>query len=153
MKAYIDTSVYNRPFDDQTQPRIWLETLSFSVILQFIKSETLELVTSSVIEYENSKNPYPERKRWVNSCLLFSAIHVTMSPSIRTRALQLEERKIRALDAFHLACAESAASDYFLTCDDKLIKRYQRKDMIACNPVEFVLIITEEYHGERSSDE
>ncbi len=28
MKVYLDTSVYNRPFDDQTQPRIWLETMA-----------------------------------------------------------------------------------------------------------------------------
>lgn len=32
--VYLDTSVYNRPFDDQTQPRIWMETLALSVILQ-----------------------------------------------------------------------------------------------------------------------
>ncbi len=153
MKVYIDTSVYNRPFDDQTQPRIWLETLSFSVILQFVKSESIDLVTSSVIVFENSKNPFPERKRWVNSCLTFSTHHVTMNPTIRVTALQLEQQGIKALDAMHLACAELRTCDYFLTCDDKLIKRYQGKDMVICNPVEFVLIITEEHYDEHSSHE
>jgi len=38
MKVYLDTSVYNRLFDDQTQPRIWLETLAFAVILQMIEA-------------------------------------------------------------------------------------------------------------------
>ena len=38
MKIYIDTSVYNRPFDDQTQPRIWLETLALGLILQVIEA-------------------------------------------------------------------------------------------------------------------
>ena len=37
-RIYLDTSVYNRPFDDQTQPRIWLETLAFAVILQMVES-------------------------------------------------------------------------------------------------------------------
>ena len=37
MKVYLDTSVYNRPFDDQTQPRICLETLAFVVVLQMVE--------------------------------------------------------------------------------------------------------------------
>ena len=49
MKIYLDTSVYNRPFDDQAQPRIWLESVSFSMILQLIETQKIELVTSSVI--------------------------------------------------------------------------------------------------------
>ena len=57
MKVYLDTSVYNRPFDDQTQPRIWLETLAFALILQMVEAESIQLITSSVLEYENSRNP------------------------------------------------------------------------------------------------
>ncbi len=45
VKVYLDTSVYNRLFDDQTQPRIWLETLAFAVILQIVETGSLELVT------------------------------------------------------------------------------------------------------------
>ena len=33
-KVYLDTSVYNRPFDDQNQTRIRLETESFLSILE-----------------------------------------------------------------------------------------------------------------------
>jgi hypothetical protein len=44
-KVYLDTSVYNRPFDEQRQARIWLETLAFSVILQMIENHDIELVT------------------------------------------------------------------------------------------------------------
>ncbi len=40
MRIYLDTSVYNRPFDDQTQARIALETLAYTVILQMIESGT-----------------------------------------------------------------------------------------------------------------
>jgi hypothetical protein len=31
MKIYLDTSVYNRPFDDQTQVKIFLETKPVSL--------------------------------------------------------------------------------------------------------------------------
>ena len=58
LRIYLDTSVYNRPFDDQTQPRIWFETLAFGVILQMVAADTVELVNSTVVEYENSRNPF-----------------------------------------------------------------------------------------------
>ena len=48
MLVYIDTSVYNRPFDEQTQPRIWLETIAFSISLQFLKAGAFDLIFSSV---------------------------------------------------------------------------------------------------------
>ncbi len=65
MRVYLDTGVYNRPFDDQTQPRIWLESLAFSIILQMIKSGELELITSTVIAYETGRNPFAQRREWV----------------------------------------------------------------------------------------
>jgi hypothetical protein len=48
VKLYLDTSVYNRPLDDQTQPRIWLETLALGLILQLVESGDATLVNSSV---------------------------------------------------------------------------------------------------------
>jgi hypothetical protein len=64
LKVYLDMSVYNRPFDDQTQPRIWLETLALGIILQMIEAGEIELVSSSVLRYEHSRNPFfPLRKQ------------------------------------------------------------------------------------------
>jgi hypothetical protein len=57
VRVYLDTSVYSRPFDDQSQPRIWLETLAVSVIFQMIDQGELELVTSTVLLYETNRNP------------------------------------------------------------------------------------------------
>jgi len=34
LRIYMDTSVKNRPFDDLSQPRIWLEALAFAIIFQ-----------------------------------------------------------------------------------------------------------------------
>jgi hypothetical protein len=65
VKIYIDTSVYNRPFDDQTQPRIWLETLALGLILQLVESGEATLVNSSVLAFENSRNPFPVRREWM----------------------------------------------------------------------------------------
>lgn len=62
MRVYLDTGVYNRPFDDQTQPRIWLEALAFSIILQMVESGDLELITSTVLAYETGRNPFSQRR-------------------------------------------------------------------------------------------
>ncbi|NQT72350.1 MAG: PIN domain-containing protein [Chloroflexi bacterium] len=145
MKIYLDTSLYNRPFDEQTQPRIWLETMALTMIFQMIESEQVDLVTSSVVDFENNKNPFPERKEWVNGCLKLSKQKVVLDTSIRERALELGgQQRIKPIDALHLACGESGQADFFLTCDDRVVKRYRGKKMVVLNPVQFMLKATEE---------
>jgi predicted nucleic acid-binding protein len=143
IRIYLDTSVFNRPFDDQTQPRIWLETLAFSIILQMVESETALLITSTVIDYETGRNPHRLGRIWVKKVMALSAEHQLVDPSIKQRAIILEQSGLTPLDALHLACAETAGSDYFVTCDDRLINRYQRIDrqeLVVCNPTEFIRI-------------
>lgn len=139
MKVYLDTSVYNRPFDDQTQPRIWLETLAFAVILQMVEARSLELVTSSVLEYENSRNPFRLRRNWVARCSRLASVHHEVDEDIKGRAQELEQQGLKAVDALHVACAEAAGSEYFLTCDDRLVRRYQGEKVRVLNPVDFVV--------------
>jgi len=139
VKVYLDTNVYNRPFDDQTQPRIWLETLAFAVILQMIEAETVELVTSSVLEYENSRNPFLLRRNWVDHCSRLASYHHRVDERTRRRAEELERQGIKAIDALHVACAEAAGCEYFLTCDDRVVRRYQGERLRVLNPVDFVV--------------
>jgi predicted nucleic acid-binding protein len=138
VKLYLDTSVYNRPFDDQTQPRIWLETLSLALILQWIESGGTELVNSAVLEFENSRNPLVLRRDWMARCLQMSSLYQTVDPDIRERANVLEKKHLGAIDSLHLASAEAAGCDYFLTCDDRLLKKHKLFTVIAMNPVDFV---------------
>ena len=56
-KVYLDTSAYNRPFDNQTQPKIFLESQAVVIILQMVETQMIELISSSVLAYENSRNP------------------------------------------------------------------------------------------------
>ena len=103
MRVYLDTSVYNRPFDDQRQPRTWLETLAFTVILQLIESMTIELIVSETVQYENSRNPYPLRRQWVERCLAMASSKQSLDENIFHRALEFERNGIHAVDALHLA--------------------------------------------------
>ncbi|GGA02700.1 hypothetical protein [Okeania sp. KiyG1] len=42
IRVYLDTSVYNRPFDDQTQNKIALETEAVLLILGMIENREIE---------------------------------------------------------------------------------------------------------------
>jgi hypothetical protein len=46
------------------------------------------------------------------------------------------------MDALHIACAEAMDCDYFLSCDDRLLKRYKDHLLEVKNPVEFIFLLT-----------
>jgi predicted nucleic acid-binding protein len=138
-KIYLDTSAYNRPFDDQTQPKIFLESQAVAIILQMIETELFQLVSSSVLEYENSRNPYPIKQEAMNRSLKTAQLRQEVNEPIQQRAEQLEHNGLKAIDALHVACAEAVDSDWFITCDKRLINRCSGLTMKVVNPVDFVL--------------
>jgi hypothetical protein len=58
IKIYLDNCTYNRPFDDQTQIRISLETDAKRHIQRLIVENNLDLVYSYVSRLENDDNPF-----------------------------------------------------------------------------------------------
>jgi predicted nucleic acid-binding protein len=138
-KIYLDTSAYNRPFDDQTQPKIFLESQAVVIILQMVETKMVELISSSVLEYENSRNPYPIKQEAMSRYLQIAGFRQEVNEEIRQRAEQLEQNGLKAVDALHIACAEAVGSDYFITCDKRLINRCSGLAMKVINPVNFVL--------------
>ena len=71
-KVYLDMNIYNRPFDDQSQIRIKLETIAVFAILQMVKMGKLKLVWSFILDYENSLNPYDDIRLVHRACFFFS---------------------------------------------------------------------------------
>ena len=53
-------------------------------------------------------------------------IAILITEEIETRALNLQSRGFRALDALHLASAESGEVDFFCTCDDRFLSRIRQ---------------------------
>jgi predicted nucleic acid-binding protein len=142
-KIYLDTSVFNRPFDDQNQTRIKLEAEAFLSILEKAVSGAIIIIGSSTLLYENSRNPFTERKERVSSYLDIASKIIALSDNVKIRAVSLECAGIEPIDALHLACAEAGGAEYFVTCDDNIIKKV-RKDqtmvqLAVCGPLEFVL--------------
>lgn len=85
-RVYLDTSTYNRPFDDQTQPKIFLETQAVVIILQMVEAKAVELISSSVLEYENSRNPYPIKQEAMSQYLQLAEFRQEVGEAIRKRA-------------------------------------------------------------------
>ena len=56
MKIYLDNCSYNRPFDDQTQMKIHLETEAKLYIQASVRDGKYDLVWSYMLDYENDEN-------------------------------------------------------------------------------------------------
>jgi len=145
LKLYCDTNVYNRCFDEQSQLRIRLECTAIEGIYALAEAGRLELTWSFMLDYENSLNPHADRKEWVELLFRLCTDTIAPSPQILTLARRLMKlRKLKPRDAIHVACAQFAGCDFFITCDDVLIKRASRGDRRSVlqvpivNPVEFI---------------
>ena len=113
MKIYLDTSSINRVFDDQSQPRIFLESSAMIAILAMVENKSFSLVSSEVLLFENSRNPFEERCVFVSSVLAQAKIVQTINPALLNRARQIESVDgISGLDALHLACAEKLRCEF-----------------------------------------
>ena len=141
-RIYLDTSTYNRPFDDQTQPKIFLESQAVVIILQMIEAKEVDLISSTVLEYENNRNPYEIKQEAMNRYLQLARLRQEVDEVISQRATELEHNGLKAIDALHIASAEAVESEYFITCDKRLINRCAGLAMKVLNPVDFVLEMT-----------
>ncbi len=144
MKIYLDTSVYNRPYDDQSQAKIYLETQATIIIFTLIENHQLESVNSSVLEYENQQNPFPIIQQAIKKYLKETTLFQPLNETIKQRAKQLQTRGIKAIDALHVASFEASKSDYFITCDKRLLNRCQMLNIRAINPIDFIQELDDE---------
>ncbi len=123
MRIYLDLCIYNRPFDDQHQPRIVIETIEFLFLLSEAIDKKITIINSFVLEDENSKNPFIDRKNKIYDLLKVALEYVSYSEELENRAKEIEKFGIMAMDALHIACAEMAKADFFVTCDDLLVQK------------------------------
>ena len=52
---YLDTNVYSRPFDDQTQPDIQEEANAFLEVVREIEAERYTLLCSDILGFEGER--------------------------------------------------------------------------------------------------
>ncbi|MCI5148804.1 MAG: PIN domain-containing protein [Candidatus Electrothrix sp. MAN1_4] len=122
MKIYLDNCCLNRPFDDQSNLRIHLESEAVKAILSLCEQQQWHLVSSNIMKFEIANTPDEARRKRLD--LISGLTESVVRPDSATglRAKKFEQKGLQAIDALHLACAEEGA-DVFLTVDDKLLKR------------------------------
>jgi len=126
MKLYLDACCLNRPFDDQSQTRVRLESEAVLSILELAVAGSLEIIGSDIIDDELSQMPDDERREKVELLLASASSHILLTTAIERRAMELAEWGVAPLDALHLASAESAQAGCFLTMDDALLRKAGR---------------------------
>ena len=139
-RLYLDMNIYNRPFDDQTQVRIRLETIAIYAILKMIKEKKYSLLWSFMLEFENSMNSNDDIRMEIEMSSSLASWKVKMAEDILASAKEFESEGIKPRDAMHLACAIKGGANYFLTCDDKLIKKAElmQGKIVILSPIDFI---------------
>jgi len=138
-KLYLDVCTLCRPFDNQYGMRVRLETDSYFLIMQAIQNGTYELLYSKVHEKEIAAiSDLLERTEIIETIYQNGKQCTGNFLAIRKRADKLVCAGLGIADAAHIAFAEVNA-DYFISCDDRLIKRSKREKVgvIVMTPVEF----------------
>lgn len=139
MRVYLDNCAFNRPFDDQSHIRIRLEAEAKLYIQESIKSRKIELVWSYILDVENDNNPFSEKRSAIEQWKKFAAIDIEETELLIETANQFVMFGIKAKDALHVSSAIEGKADYFVTTDDKLLKKLVKQSKIlAINPVDIV---------------
>lgn len=141
-------NIYNRIFDNQSNIRIRFETMAIDIIFKIIDQKQYNLCWSFMLEYENDRNPFRNRRTYIK--LLSDSCSIIIFPD--EKILDIAEKVVarsssKLKDAVHLACAIYTKCDYFITCDDQLIRTIDKNkeplkdildDLVLFNPVDFV---------------
>jgi len=142
-RIYFDVCCLNRPFDDQRQDRIRLEAEAVLLILGRCEAGTWQWLSSAVVEEEVNNTPSPERRARVRNMLSGAHRTVALTDAAIARAQELKAVGFRTYDALHLACAEHATVDVFLTTDDRVLRIATRHtahlQVRVANPLEWLL--------------
>ncbi len=127
-RVYLDTCVWLRPFDDQSQARIRRETAAFEAIAKQAVAGEVRIVGSEIleVEFDEARSRSPGADPRPLSGLATTRTRLTRS-RIGMGVEMANESGLDIADALHLASAAGAA-DCFLTSDDEMqFNRWQKR--------------------------
>lgn len=142
MKIYLDVCCLCRPMDDQSHAEVHLESEAVITILNRCQKAEWELAGSEILDMEISRIPDAYKRNIVLLLLRLAKTKILTDENVEKRAMELQSQGFKLFDALHLACAEKANVDVFLTTDEKLFKKAGRSDIIKVkveNPVAWLM--------------
>jgi len=138
LRVYLDNCCFNRPYDNQSQLKIELETKAKLHIQSLIAEDKVDLVISYMSEFENNDNPFLMKKTAIADFFKYAKENITENLEIIETANSLKKSGLKTKDSLHLACAIVSKCDYFMSTDDRLLKHKDKRIKII-NPINFIL--------------
>ena len=140
MRIYLDVCTFNRPFDDQSLLKNYLEAEAKTYIQKEILQDKYELVWSYMMDYEISFNPFLDRKSQIIKWKAIAITDVDESEKIVSLANKIMAKNIKSKDSLHLACAIDAECNFFITTDSRILNKCI-EGIVVINPMDFVKIM------------
>ena len=142
LKIYLDNCCYNRPFDNQKDAAIAIETQAKLFIQSLVRYKAVELAYSSISMQEIADSPFEENSRAIIDFIESNAgqyIGRDSNEAAIPLTLEVMRTGVKLKDAAHVACAIVAKCDYLITTDKRLLK-YADERIKIVNPIDFVRI-------------
>ena len=136
-RIYLDNCCFNRPYDNQAYLTVHLEAEAKLFVQKEILQGSFGLVWSYMLDYENSMNPYEDRRKAIEKWKKIAVSDVGFSVDINIFGQKLFALGLKNKDALHIACAIAAKCAYFLTTDNGVLNK-QIPEIIVINPIDFV---------------
>jgi predicted nucleic acid-binding protein len=144
--VYFDTCCYGRPFDDLTKKNVKAEISAIMSAINICSIEGFPIIGSPILELEINKIPDGTIRQNVMGFYTNTVIEETpLTAEVEARAAMLQRSvlstgKMRIMDAYHLALAESAGVVYLLTTDPKFVNAAIKLGVKinVINPINFI---------------
>ena len=108
-----------------------------------VENGELLSVSSTVVQTEINNNPNQELKLRLQELASAASEFIIVEDKQLLRSYELQKIGFHPFDALHIACAETAGADLFLTTDDRLLRLALRtKDQLmvrAANPTSWLM--------------
>lgn len=124
-RVYLDTNVYCRPLDDQSDRRIRKESKAFLEIADKALRGEIETVSSDYVKFEVEQIQDPLKRKDVRGFeRTLSLMNVHSSRPLIALAGEFSAHcNVNALDALHISATCLSKASFFITCDDEIVNR------------------------------
>ena len=121
-RVYLDTNVYCRPLDIQSDSRIRVESEAFLEIVDIAQREKIEIVSSDYVKFEIEQILDPLKRKDVRGFeRILTKANVASSRQLLALARDFSKCSIGSLDALRVSAACLGEACFLLTCDDEIL--------------------------------
>ncbi|MCX7047705.1 MAG: hypothetical protein NTX50_19745 [Candidatus Sumerlaeota bacterium] len=128
-RIYLDVCALCRPFDDQDQLRVRMETEAVRLIEDYVRRGQYIMIVSPAHYTEIATPPHQDGDEQLTALLNNYGQQFDGDIALaQERAGYLFTQSFNLMDSAHVAFAENSAAE-FITCDDRLIRKCRKTNL------------------------